>query len=559
MAEGQGIAAQLSNLWRGMSPARRLTMLALVIGSLTLIGLLIAQARTANYRVLFSDLAESDASEVLERLRAQGIPYRLGAGGTTISVPDSQVAELRIDLMAEGLPRGGGVGYDIFDTQSIGVTDFTQHQNLIRAIQGELAYSIRQMSMVESARVHITLPADTVFVREEVQPTASVLLHLVPGSRLSDRQVQGIVAFVSRSVTELRPENVTVIDAATGVALSQPSEDPLSARSGYQEMLQRGYEQARAEAIVRVLEPFVGAGNVYATVAASFDFTEQEVTAVRAERSPLSSTTTNSLAITPGEGAMPSGVMGSTSELGEEAISTLVESGATLRQEIQTQSEMGETRTSSVQPGGRLSRQTASVIIHQRTVVQPAEDEESEPTVTYEPWSAEEIRSFESLVKTAIGFSEDRGDEVTVVSSAFLTPGGDSQWDDSAFLALERQSWIMGMVRLGLISLAALVLFLFVLRPVTKTVAKPLYVPSREMPQGLLGHRVGELEGRLDGTANGQQAEGEGHRPARALEAKPRDEAAERDKDLSETIADLAGENVEQAAQVIKGWLGERS
>jgi flagellar M-ring protein FliF len=259
---------------------------------------------------------------------------------------------------------------------------------------------------------------------------------------------------------------------------------------------------------------------------------------------------------------MPGGVVGTSSELGEEAISALVESGATVHQEVQTQSEMGETRTTSVQPGGRLTRQTASVIIHQRTIVQPAEDEDSESTVTYEPWTADEIQSFESLVRTAIGYSEERGDEVTVVSSAFLNPGGDTRWDDSAFIAIERQNWIMGMVRLGLISLAALILFLFVLRPVTKSVAKPIFVQSKESGQGLLGHRVGDLQDQLEGAGAGAAALN-GEAPAgagqRSLPGESSGETNQQDDDMNKRIADLAGGNPEQAAQVLKGWLEERS
>lgn len=569
MAETTGLGSQVKTFWGSLSPSRRVSMVALTVGCLGLIGLLVHQATRANYAVLFDGLAEQDASAVVQSLSAQRVPYTLSSDGRTVRVPQGRVAELRIELAGQGIPTGGTVGFDIFDESPLGMTDFLQHQNEIRAIQGELTRTIRGLDPVESVRVHVTMPEDTVFVREATDPTASVVLRLKAGRRLSERQVNGIINLVAGAVRGMRPEGVVVVDAATGETLTPEGGDPAADRGTWQEQFRRAYEEQRERQIVTALERVAGPGNVVARVAATFDFTERTVQQVQMDR-PAAMQTDRELEITPGDGGVPGGVIGSDSELGEDQIATLTESGARLIQRETTRSEAGSTTTSSQQPGGRLVRQTASVLIHERpaTVASGAGGEPGggDGTGTSETaesiaWTPEQLAQFENIVKMAIGFSEE-SDAVTVASLPFLPPA-DQLGGDDLYRSIEQRQWIMSLVRLGLICAAAFLLYWTVLRPVKQQVLRPQTLPSTQAA-GLLGQRVGDLEdgaqaaARLEGQAAAtpdQTQPGQAERPRALTGAIPIPQTG--DQGLNESIRQMAQTSPAQAAAILKTWLSQ--
>jgi flagellar M-ring protein FliF len=553
MATGDRIGDQIKNLWGQMSLARRLTTVGLLVGTLALIGLLILQARRANYQVLFSDLDPGDASSILEQLQTRGVSFQLSSDGSLIRVPADKVAMLRVDLAAQGLPSGGNIGFDIFDRSALGWTDFMQRQNLVRALQGELARTVRDLGMVQSARVHVTLPEESVFLNEQSHPSASVLVRLKPGQHLTDRQVQGIIQLVAHAVPDLSPDAVTVVDADRGESLSPPPASAQSAVGVYQEGVRRAYEEQRAKDIVAVLEPFVGPGHVIARVAATFDFTQQ-VTEARTLDRPVNTRTMTETEVTGNGAGQPQGAIGSDSALGETAVATTTGQGGSQRQRSETEYQSGETRTQSSQPGGRLVRQTASVILHNRAVTHEPEKPGEKPTVTYEPWSQEDISRFEQLVKGAIGFRDEGGDQVTVVSLPFQgTP--EDEFKDDTYETIARRQWIMALLRMGLLAGAALVLFFFVLRPVTRQVIRPALLPEGTSPAQLVGARVGDID-----QLNAQIAAQIEHRPPppeRRQEIIPEDIVMPEIKDegLNRSIRVMTEQNPTQAAQIIKSWL----
>src|SRR5216110_675179 len=212
--------AQLVDFFRAQPPARRIVLIATGVGSLTAVLALAWWVQRPLYRPLFTNLAAEDASAIVEALRAEKAPFRLEDGGRAILVPAERLYELRLALASRGLPEGGGVGFEIFDKQTLGQTDFLQRLNYQRALQGELGRTIGQLGGVEAARVHLALPERSLFVAEDRRPSASVVVKLVQGRTLSAAQIDGIVHLVAASVEGLQPEAVTVVDEAGRILTS---------------------------------------------------------------------------------------------------------------------------------------------------------------------------------------------------------------------------------------------------------------------------------------------------------------------------------------------------
>jgi flagellar M-ring protein FliF len=202
----------LNERYQSLSATQRLLVPALVIALLLALGFLFFMQGQEDYGVLFSGLAQEDAGEIITKLKSKKVPYRLEVNGTTVLVPKSDMYEQRLMLASDGLPKGGGVGFEIFDRQELGVTDFVQRLNYQRALQGELARTIAIMPEVLEARVHIVAPKESLFIEDQKATTASVALKLRPGRTMSPGQVDSIVNLVASAVAGLHPSQVTVVD-----------------------------------------------------------------------------------------------------------------------------------------------------------------------------------------------------------------------------------------------------------------------------------------------------------------------------------------------------------
>jgi flagellar M-ring protein FliF len=542
---------QMKSLWGQISPTRRLVTLGLLLGTLGLLGLLVMQARQANYRVLFNNLDETDSTVIAEELRQRGVDFQMSTDGTVIKVPAARRAELRVELVSH--LNGNDVGFELFDQSTLGWTDFMQRVNHVRALQGMLTASVRELEAIQWAKVHISLPEEEVFVSQRSEPSASVLVRTHPGQRLSDRQVMGIIQLVARAVPDMEQEMVSVIDAERGVSLTPQAEDADAARGTHQEQIRQTYEEQRAQRIVAQLEPLVGQGKVVATVAATFDFTHQDVRQEELDR-PVELSRTEKIEESGNTTANPSGVPGSDTQLGEQSVTAQVAGGARTLRETETRSESARTVTTSTKPGGRLVRQTASVTVAQRMIEKPVEgasgDDSSTPQVTLEPspWTAEEIAHFEQLVKSAIEFSEQRQDQVAVVSLPFAETGYSAD-ENVVYETIAKRQWITGLVRLGLFALAGVVLFLFVIRPVTREVIRPALLPQAAGAAGLLGHSVADLEamGRASLPGGSEATEGGETRQLPDREVKESDDS----------LKSMTKANPAEAAQIIRTWLNE--
>jgi flagellar M-ring protein FliF len=271
------LSEQLRAIYQGMSRPRRIFLLVLTGLCLAAIGVVGFLAFQTDYQVLYSGLSAEDAGAITAKLQAQNVPFHLSANGTTILVPAERVAQLRLDLAAEGVPSKGK-GFEIFDEMNVGMTPFLQHVNLDRALQAELARTIMQVEPVVQARVHLVRPEPTPFVREQKPATASVVLKLKPGAVLSRTTAQGIVALVSRSVEGLSPEHVTLVDTA-GHVLSDTHGDtpaPVTTQMEYRRELET-YLSSRAEdMLAQVLGPGRAVVRVTAEVNVQHQRTKKE-------------------------------------------------------------------------------------------------------------------------------------------------------------------------------------------------------------------------------------------------------------------------------------------
>ena len=243
---------------------------ALALAIALIVGLLL-WSKPADYAVLFSNLDERDGGAIVTTLQQMNVPYRFSDNGSAILVPSSQVHDLRLRLAAQGLPRGGNVGFELMDNQKLGITQFAEQINYQRAVEGELARTIQNIGAVSAARVHLAIPKKTGFLRDKEKPSASVMVTLRPGRVLDEAQIAGIVHLVSSSVPELTPDRVTVVDQSGNLLTRSPDQNKGDLDAKQLAFIQE-LESAYVRRVESILEPIVGAGNFKAQVAVEVDF-----------------------------------------------------------------------------------------------------------------------------------------------------------------------------------------------------------------------------------------------------------------------------------------------
>jgi flagellar M-ring protein FliF len=410
--------------------------LALAVGAAALIALLVTAAiwgSQPDYRVLFSNISDKDGGAIVAQLSQMNVPYKYSEGGGALLVPADKVHEARLKLASQGLPRGGNVGFEVMDGQRFGVTQFQEHINYQRALEGELARSIQSLSSVQAARVHLALPKQSVFLREQQKPSASVILTLHPGRAIDQHQVAGITHLVSSSVSDLSPKQVSILDQngklLSAHADSSGSQNYDSAQLNYL----REVEEGLSRRVISLLEPLVGRESVRAQVSADLDFTQIESTAetfapnqgADAKASIRSQTT---LEANTGTNNSAGGVPGALSNLPAAPNSAPISGGATNgsspsqvasnannngRREAVTNYEVDKTVRRIRNQTGTVKRVTAAVLINHRKTV------EADGKITYAAINEAEMVQIQSLVREAIGFNKERGDSINIVNAPF--------------------------------------------------------------------------------------------------------------------------------------------
>jgi flagellar M-ring protein FliF len=394
---------------------------ATVIATLGTIGGLayLISADHHEYSTLFAGLSTSDAARITEELRKNKVPFRLEAGGAAILVPEDAVHELRLQLAGRGLPKGGGVGFEIFDDQKFGVSDFAQQVNYRRALQGELERTISEVDGVASARVHIAIPARQVFARPKRPVTASVTLRLHGGRSLSRGAVKGIVHLVSSAVSNLDPEAVAVIDGA-GNMLSGGRQDAVGAPDGlfqYRSQMEGDLEHRVRE----ILNHALGAGNSVVKVTADLALAQVEETNEQydsdnpAVRSETSSEETGAPATLPG------GVAGVKGNLPGGPKASKGTTGGGSHKQVTRNYELSKRIRRQVSPAGELRRLSVAVLVDQAALAGPKASASPEDGEKESPAQQPRIQiaSLENVIKQAVGFSDTRGDRVTIRAVPF--------------------------------------------------------------------------------------------------------------------------------------------
>lgn len=421
------------------------------------------------YQQLYSGLASKDVVEIANVLRSRDVQYKVDVESGTVLVPAGKMNDIRMSLAAAGLPNGSAQGLELLnEEQSIGTSQFIEKARFNHALENELARSIASIRAVESARVHLALPKQTVFVRSAGKPSASVFLKLYPGRTLEDGQVDAIVHLVSSGIPGMESENVSVVDQA-GRLLTKNSGGDTIARTNKQFQYARRLEADFSQRIISLLEPVVGIGRVKAQVTAELDFTSTESSkeAFDPQRKVIVSEQISEQESR--QGAAASGVPGALSnqppvagtiggqgagEDGEGKLPANQSRNATRNYEVGR--TVSHTRTSS----GTLTRMSVAVLLDDKLV--PQED----GTTKREPYSNEDIQAFTLLVKEAIGFNNERGDTLNILSSSFQQPVA----EELPELPIWEQGWFFSVVKMVMGGLMVLVLMLVLVRPLLKSV-----------------------------------------------------------------------------------------
>jgi flagellar M-ring protein FliF len=383
-----------------------------------------------DYRPLFTGLSDKDGGAVIAQLAQMNVPYRNEPGGI-ISVPAGQVYDLRMKLASQGLPKGGTVGFELMDKSSIGQTQFSERLNFQRGLEGELVRTITAMADVADARVHLALPQQNGFFREQQKPSASVMLTLRGGRVLDRNQIAGIVHLVSSSVPELSPKNVSVVDQ-TGALLSATSDNNTGGLDDQQLLYKQRVEASYVKRIQELLEPVVGKDNLRTTVTADLDFNQVEATAEefkpnqnRDNASIRSAQTSESINSSP---TLPTGVPGAaTNQPPVPATAPINGASAPLqttqgtsgganssRKEATTNYEVDKTVRVTKNSVGNVRRLSTAVVVNFRPSTDPKAKNPQEPV------PQTELDKLDGLVREAMGFSADRGDSIKIISAPFV-------------------------------------------------------------------------------------------------------------------------------------------
>lgn len=469
-----------------LSPGKRMLVFGVVFIAAISFAALIFVANRTDYRPLFTNLTTEDAGEIVKKLKDSKTPYQITADGKGVMVPSDKVYELRLSLASEGLPQGGGVGFEIFDRKNFGMTEFVQKLNYQRALQGELTRTISQLTGVEQARVHLVIPEKSLFKESEKPATASIVLKMKSNRSLKDSEVQGVIHLVAASIEGMDPEHVTVLDSRGKILSKGGSSDPTSRMTSAMQETQRNYEKNLEDRLQTLLDPIVGGGKSVARVSATFDFKQverveekydPESIAVRSEQrtEEKGSTTTN--------GA--SGVPGVQTNLGRNAnASAGSSSGGGSKNDETLNYEVSRSTAKIIEPVGALGKISVAVLVDGKYEEPAAVKEGQIAKAKYIPRSPEELQKIETLVKSAIGFNAERGDQLTIQNIPFEDAGGAG--------AVESQKWWMNPFFISLaknltIGIGFMALLFFVIRPLMaslKTVRPPVLQSFEPIHEG---------------------------------------------------------------------------
>jgi len=413
------VGSQLNNIWRHLGAAQRLTLVVTGLAVLVGLGTLAVWSGSPDYSLLYGKLDEAEASKVVAALDDAKVPYKINRNGGAISVPSDKVHLMRMQLAAKGVPRGEGVGFEIFDKPNFGISDFVQRANYLRAVQGELSRTIAQVDSIENARVMIVMPENRLLVDSLRKPTASVFVRVRGNSRLSQQNVNAIRFLVANSVEGLAANNVSVVDNQ-GTVLSENTEnDSIAGLSGTQLSARRNLEQYLSKKVEDILNKVLGSGQSVVRVAAEINF--DSLTRVEEKYDPdgqvirIQTITDEKIDTLTSSPVGAAGISSNSAETNAVA-AVPVNNNKTAKKVTNNQYEINKTLSNIMQTPGGLKQLSAAVFIAAN-----ATGSGTNRVVT--PRTPEEMQKIRRIVMGALGIQEGtesaRPDQLTVEEMPF--------------------------------------------------------------------------------------------------------------------------------------------
>ncbi len=455
---------------KGLGAPRLVAMLAVTLSLIGFFAFVATRVSDGGLVPVFTDLTMQDASAVIKELEAQNIKYETNRDGSTILVPSDAVAQVRMKLAEQGLPSGGGVGWEIFDKgDGLSSTSFLQNVNRLRALEGELARSIRSLNRVSAARVHLVVPERPLFSRDAPKPTASIVLRV--SGALGQGEVRAIIHLVASAVQGLDPQAISIIDES-GTLLANGGGDtgPDALPSGALER-EAAFEKRLKDQVQGIVERVVGPGRARAEINAAFDYSKVTNTAdmFDPESRVVRSTQTREEEAENREG--PDAVTVANQLPNSQANNA----GATANRDKSSKTdetvnyEISRTTRTEVLEAGRLKKVSVAVLVDGIY----ANDQSG--SVTYSPRSQDELDRIASLVRSAIGFDQARGDQIEVVNLRFAEPPGVQPISDASGLGMldVTKDDLMRLIELAVLGVVSLLVLLLVVRPLVRRILTP--------------------------------------------------------------------------------------
>jgi flagellar M-ring protein FliF len=456
---------QLNDIWTRLSTGQKIISTSVVV--LTLGGLiaLIVWANMSGggsaYGTLFSSMDLAESATVIEQLKKGNYEYKIENDGRTIVVPKKNLYELRMVFAKMGLPKSGQLGYEIFDKTNLGMTDFVQHLNYKRAMEGEISNTIQYLNEIDRARVHIVIPKETIFIERQQDPTASVVLKMKPGAELTEAQITGIANLVAFSVEGLKRKNISILDMDGNQLSDAYGDSEIAERTSSQLQLQNKVEQTLGKKASEMLDGVLGPNKARVKVAVELDFDQMNKTE---------------------EIYDPESKVVRSEERNEEQAQG-APTGNEKKENSITNYEINKTVRNIIGTVGNIKKLSVSVAVD-GTYKQKGKDERE-----YQPRSAEAILKYEELVKRAIGYSASRGDEIAVYNLQF-----DNEFIDNERTAMEqeaRRDMMMEILK-GAMIVAIILIFILFLRSLARSIVDALNPPVPDFVG--IGEKEEEIE-----------------------------------------------------------------
>jgi flagellar M-ring protein FliF len=527
-------------------------MAAVTIALVGFFAFLILRVTAPQMTPLFTDLSYEDSAAIVKELERQGVNFELRNDGSIVMVPKDRVARLRMSLAGEGLPKGGGIGYEIFDkSDALGTTSFVQNINNLRALEGELARTIRGIDSVVAARVHLVLPERPLFSRDKVEPSASIVLK-VHGT-LEPQQVRAIRHLVASAVNGLKPQRVSIVDEAGHLLADGNGDDGVGEISGDER--RSAFEKRLREQIDAIVTSVVGPGRARTQVSADFDFNrvtqtsdkyDPEGRVVRSSqtREETSATNERENQVTVGN-EIPGGGNQRPGQPGQPPEANAGARDQSRKSEEIVNYEISRTTKTEVIEGARVNRISVAVL------VDGTYGKNDKGDIVYQPRSKEEIDQIAALVRTAIGFDQKRGDQVEVVNLRFAETPATPITEPTGWMAALQltKDDLMRAIEMTVMGLLGLVVLLMVVRPLVRRVLAPEQRPLA-LPAGAGG--------------DAQLAEALAAEAAKAAEPSPTAKMIDIAQIQGQVhaqsvqkVGELADKNPSEAVTIIRQWMSE--